>query len=198
MPELLKILRVYIAGQPIVPTTIPALQGDQIEMWDQTFQAGQTNGTQWQNQPAVAYPNIQASQGSPNAGNTPWTVGERPRFYMRGGNMGFVPIPSGSYAVQVDLVPTPPTLVNVTDDSVYPTNFKDAIVWKTCEYAFFADTNSLMATAVQNYQAELAKLRFWKTDLQKMLPRGVFPITVRTYFRGPVTKRPTSNGRIGG
>jgi hypothetical protein len=194
MPELLKILRVYIAGQPIVPTTIPALEGDQIEFWDQT---AANNQTQWQSQSGLAYP-VAASQSWPNAGNTPWQQGNRPRFYMRGGNMGFVPKPSGVYSVQVDIVPSPPTLVNSTDTSIFDTKFKDAICWKTCTYAFFADSNSLMATATQNYELEMRKLRAWKEDIQKMLPRGVFPITTRTYFQGPVPKVPTSNGRSGG
>ena len=67
-------------------------------------------------------------------------------------------------------------------------------MWKAVEYAMFADNNSMLSTAVQNYQAELLKVRAWKQDYQKMLPRGVFPITARTQFTGPRPKRMTSQG----
>lgn len=194
MPELLKILRVYVAGQPIVPTTIPALQGDQIMMYDMTAKNYQT---QWQSQPTGAYPFASAAT-SPTGGNTPWQQGERPRFYMRGGNMGFVPIPSGSYYVQVDLVPQPPILVNSTDVSIYQTNFKDAICWKAVEYAMFSDSNSMMTTATANYQIEAGKLRDWRVNLQETLSKAPFPITHRTYFRAPINRIPQSQGRAGG
>ena len=36
MAENLKILRVYVAGQLIVPTDIPSLEGDQLQYFDQT------------------------------------------------------------------------------------------------------------------------------------------------------------------
>ena len=194
MPELLSILRVYVAGQPIVPTTIPALQGDQVMMYDMTANNYQT---QWQSQASGVYP-FASVPTSPTGGNTPWMQGERPRFYMRGGNMGFVPIPSGSYLVTVDLLPQPPILVNPTDTSIYQTNFKDAICWKSVEYAFFADNNPQISLAQQNYQSELSKLRYWKEQMQKTLSHAPFPITRRTYFRGPVNKRMTSFGRSGG
>ena len=189
MPETLKILRVYLAGQPIVPTTIPAMGGDQVELWDQSAPG---NIPQWLAQPQVNYPYAGNLGNSYTAGNTPWMQGERPRFYPRGGNIGFVPIPSGVYFVQIDLIPQPPPLVNGGDVSIYQTTFKDAICWKTCEYALFGDTNSMLSVAVQNYQSELVKLRAWKTDYQKMLPKGVFPLTTRTFFQGPAYKRMTS------
>jgi hypothetical protein len=192
MPETLKILRVYLGGQPIVPTTIPALQGDQIEVWDQSS-PGNTPG--WVYQPAQSYPFLQTSNGGgygTNAGNTPWHQNERPRFYTRGGNLGFVPMPNGAFYVQVDLIPQPPVLINAADVSIYQTTFLDAIVWKTCEYAMFADSNALTSMCSSNYQSELVKLRAWKSDYVKMLPKGVFPITARTFFQGPVYKRMTS------
>jgi hypothetical protein len=133
-----------------------------------------------------------ASGQSPDAGNTPWHCNERPRFYPRGGNIGFVPMPNGAFFVQVDLIPQPPALVLPTDVSIYQTSFKDAICWKTVEYALFSDNNSMLSIASQNYQGELLKLRAWKQDYQKMLPRGVMPITARTNFRGPCGKRMTS------
>jgi hypothetical protein len=198
LPETLKILRVYVAGMQIVPTTIPALGGEQIEIWDRS---ALNNAPQWVAQPEETYP-IPTPNGTTtgsggwgrgvNAGNTPWSTGDRPRFYMRGGNIGFVPIPAGAYLAQIDFVPQPPALVNLTDVSIYQTTFKDAISWKAVEYMFFGDNNSLLSTASQNYIAELAKLRAWKQDLVKMLPRGVFPITARTFFQGPRYKRMTS------
>jgi hypothetical protein len=191
MPEALKILRVYLAGQPIVPTTIPALQGDQLEIWDQSAPG---NIPQWLYQQSQVYPFVSGTYGynAFNAGNTPWCQNERPRFYIRGGNIGIVPKPVGAYFMQIDLIPQPPTLVNLTDVSIFQTTFKDAICWKCVEYMFFGDTNSLLNTAMQNYEKELGKLRSWKADYQKMLPRGVFPITSRTFFQGPIYKRMTS------
>jgi hypothetical protein len=193
MPETLKILRVYLGGQPIVPTTIPALGGDQVEIWDQSAPG---NIPQWVYQPQESYPFLTGTGGCSgiNAGNTPWCQNERPRFYPRGGNIGFVPTPNCAFYIQIDLVPQPPMLVLSTDVSIYQTTFKDAIVWKAVEYAMFADNNSMLSTAVSNYQAELLKVRAWKQDYQKMLPRGVFPITARTHFTGPRYKRMTSLG----
>jgi hypothetical protein len=191
MPETLKILRVYLGGQPIVPTTIPALGGDQIEVWDDSALNRQP---QWKAQIPQPYPFLLGKGGcsGTNAGNTPWFQNERPRFYPRGGNIGFVPTPNGAFFVQVDLVPQPPMLVLATDVSIYQTSFKDAICWKAVEYAMFADNNSMMSMAAQNYQAELLKLRAWKADYQKMLPRGVFPVTARTNFQGPRVKHMAS------
>jgi len=197
LPETLKILRVYVAGMPIVPTTIPALGGDQLEIYDRS---ALNNQPQWVAQPEETYPIQTGTTGTGNggwgrgadAGNTPWSIGNRPRFYMRGGNIGFVPIPAGAYLAQIDFVPQPPPLINPTDVSIYQTTFKDALCWKTTEYAMFSDNNSMLSTCVQSYQAELMKLRAWKEDLIKMLPRGVFPITARTNFRGPCGKRMTS------
>jgi hypothetical protein len=197
LPETLKILRVYVAGMPIVPTTIPALGGDQLEIYDRS---ALNNQPQWTAQPEETYPIQTGTTGTgtggwgrgADAGNTPWSIGNRPRFYMRGGNIGFVPIPAGAYLAQIDFVPQPPALVLAGDVSIYQTTFKDAICWKACEYAMFADNNSMMSTCTNNYQAELLKLRAWKEDLIKMLPRGVFPITARTNFRGPRFKRMTS------
>ena len=85
LPETLKILRVYIAGEQIVPTTIPALGGDQIEIWDRS---APNNQPQWAAQPADTYPLPgglpPGGQGSGwgrgvDAGNTPWSRGDRPR-----------------------------------------------------------------------------------------------------------------------
>jgi hypothetical protein len=193
MPEALKILRVYLAGQPIVPTTIPAMEGSQIELWDQSAPG---NIPQWLYQQSQIYPFLSGTYGynAFNAGNTPWNQNERPRFYIRGGNIGIVPKPAGAYFMQIDLIPQPPTLVNLTDVSLYQTTFKDAICWKSVEYALFGDTNSLLSTAMDNYKAEIIKLRAWKEDYQKMLPKGVFPLTTRTFFQGPVYKRMTSRG----
>lgn len=188
LPEILKVTRVYIAGQPIVPTSIPALQGDQIQFYDMT---GAQLQPQWQAQPPVAYPTQTGGMGN-TSGNAPWTQGSRPKWYFRGGNLGLIPAPSNAVAAQVDTIPIPIALVAMTDVSQYPDNFRDALAWKMTEYALYADSNQMVVGASQAYKECLTKLQKWVDDMNMMLPKSPFPRTTRMNFRGGVTKRMTS------
>jgi hypothetical protein len=191
LPEILKITRVYLAGQPIVPTSIPALQGDQIQFYDMT---GTNAQPQWQTQPPTAYPTT--TSGSTGygggTGNTPWSPGSRPKWYFRGGNIGIIPAPSNAVQAQLDIIPIPIALVNTTDVCQYPDNFRDALAWKIAEFALYADNNQEVVGASQAYDKCIVKLRKWIDDMNMMMPKSPFPRTTRMNFRGGVQKRMTS------
>jgi len=181
MAENLKILRVYVAGQLIVPTDIPSLEGDQLQFYDQT---GTGNAPQWLTQPNTSYPVTNTPTGYPVTGTLPFYPGMRPMFYIRGGNIGFVPQPAGAYVVKLDLIPVPPVLVNLTDLSIFPSIADETIVWKALELAYFSDSNIDKAQyALNNFEQGMKKLRAWTNDYKHQAPHTPMPITYRTYYQ---------------
>ena len=187
LPELLEIDRVYVAGQPIVPTTIPQLEGTDIQFYDQTATG---NLPQWNTQPYAGYPVQNGQMGYP-AGTGPFFVGMRPRYYLRGGNIGLVPSPSGSFTIQIDGIGPPTPLVNQGDVDIFPSFFKYAIAHKAAELAFLADKAMDSAQAQgQLYQQHEKELITWRRKLQKNAPRGPRLISYRGFFsRGSIIGR---------
>jgi hypothetical protein len=203
LPELISILRVYMIflpgspGQPMVPTSINRLEGDTLGYFDQSTTQYQT---QWQTQNSSAYP-VSSGNGYPQiASILPPAYGgysgQRPQYYLRGGNLGCVPIPAVStYSIQLDYIPIPPTLVNLGDQSILPDAFVDAIVYKTMYYMASAESNPVkMADADKMYGGlpqergtggAIGKLLSWKGNLLTHEPRAVIFTTARTRFNGP-------------
>lgn len=181
MAENLKILRVYVAGQLIVPTDIPSLEGDQLQYFDQT---GTGQQPQWLTQTSAVYPVTNTPTGYPVSSALPFYVGQRPMYYIRGGNIGFVPQPAGVYTVRLDLIPVPPLLALQTDQSIYPSVADEAIVWKALELAYFSDSNIEKAGyARNNFEQEMKKLRSWINDYKHQAPHTPMPITYRSYYQ---------------
>lgn len=192
LPELLKILRVYIGNQRGVPTTIPYMEGAQIEYWDQS-NVGSGYAAQWSSQTPSAYP-VGSDTGSPIEVKSPYVVGSRPMYYLRGGNLGIVPAPAGSYTLSINYIPEPPPLANYTDVSIYPLFWKDALVQFAVYKARYADRQTDDATAAfeQFTKVYLPRLRQWKLDMIEDLPKGPQLITYRTYYaNGPDQFGPT-------
>lgn len=189
LPAIISVLRVYIAGQPIVPTSIAKMEGAQIELFDQTAANFQT---QWRSQPEESYPVANAELGFPSSSMMPWNQAQRPKFYLRGGSLGIVPTPSSNSLFQIDVVPTPPRLVSDStaggqnsQQSIYPYKFLDAIVWKTAEQCYYSDKNLQQSqVARQNFELELGKLRSWHMNLAHHEPQSFIPVTYRSYFQG--------------
>lgn len=203
LSEVIRILRVYVAGQPVVRTDIPTLQGQQWQFDDQTGTVGGPGGyvapgqapvlvgnqytPQWTSQPATAYP-VASSLGYPSPSAAPWMAGMRPRYYTRGGNLGLVPAPLGTYQVVCDVIAQPVTLVSDTDTLVLPDIALDAVAWKVCELAYFADRDNQGAGDSRNYaQTEfntaMKELKAWRREYDGMGPRGPNVLTNRSFYR---------------
>lgn len=187
LPEISQILRVYVAGQPIVPTDIPTMGGDQIKLFDQT---AASFGPQWNTQVNTVYP-ATSDTGYPYPSGIPVMAGGRPLYYLRGGNIGFVPPPAGAYTVSIDIVAHHPDLLVSGAKSLFPSECQSALAWKTCMYAHFADNRDDAALKLQvakgEYEQAVKALRSWRDTLGQNAIRRPMPTTMRTYYMGPNT-----------
>lgn len=198
LPELLKILRVYITApggviQELIPTDIPTLEGDYLHQFDNSsgqVQGSPTQTSQWQAQQSAAFPGV--NNGFTGAGSAPvptnsaWSANKRPAWYMRGGFIGIVPAPisSGQYSLVVDYIPSPPILNISSDTSLFPAVFKDAIIWQMVAYARYSDNQSAYQAAIAMYQDQMAsKVRPWLDRMQAYKPKTFVPRTVRSQYR---------------
>lgn len=185
LPLILKILRVSVAGQLCVPTTIPVLEGDALEIYDQS-----TSGTmqpRWQSQPALSYPVAATVDGSP-VGQVPWQPNLRPRYYLRGGNLGFVPTPANAALISVDIIPMPPRppLAPLTTavSTILPDFMLEPLALKTVEQACLADDRLDKITEVQRELGGwVPKLKTWVGTFQRTNPLRPQPITYRSLQR---------------
>jgi hypothetical protein len=177
LPELYQIDRVYLAGQILVPTTLPTLGGEQAMIYDQSATGTPISGSdappgaggmqqpQWSVQAPVAYPYVN-NWGTPAPSAQPWFPGQRPRYYLRGGLIGIVPAPANVADLVIEGVLVPPKVVNLTDTLVVPENFLEAIAWKAVSYCRFSEdadrAMAAQASAAQMANAEIRTLRTWK------------------------------------
>lgn len=189
IPEILKIERVYLQGQPCVPTDIATLEGTQIGFYDQTSKVTPYTPN-WNSQPAATYPVTNVQMGYPN-GVSPFYVGQRPQYYINGGNIGFVPPPAGVYTMDIWGIGVPRAMANPSDVCDFPSFFKSAIAHKAAELAFLSDSQLEKAqTQGLKFMEWMPQLRTWKYDLLKNKSRGPRPIAYRHFFR-----RAASRGR---
>lgn len=185
IPPVLKVLRVYLGGQECVPTTIPTLEGSTLELFDQS-----TPGTavpRWKSEPGATYPVLKhVEQGYP-VPQVPWFSGMRPRFYFRGGSIGFVPTPVNTVTIALDVVPYPPKPQAMTDTVVFPDLFLEALATKAAEIAKESDQQYDAATYFRQKFASywVPKLRRWKETFVVHLPRRPSPVTYRTFYQDP-------------
>lgn len=198
-----KLLRVYVlsggAPQILQPTSIPLMQGDQIELYDQS--SGSNNfQPQWTAQTPESYP---VSNSQFGAGNSPipYFPGQRPQYYLRGANLGLIPAPSAQYTVIVDMIPMPQQPTALTSPLYFPDDFAEAIAWKICEQAWVGDAQRASSDATwpnqaaSNYAREVAKLRLWKSDFNPNLSSRPQILTYRTLF--PVVSPTTYSNSSG-
>ena len=203
LQEVVKILRVYVAGQPIVRTDIPTLEGQQWQFNDQTGTVGGPGGTvvpgqppvlvgnqytpQWTSQSPLAYP-VASALGFPSPSAQPWMAGMRPRYFTRGGNLGLVPAPLSSYVVVCDVIAQPVTLAYLTDTLVLPDIVMDAIAWKTVELAYYSDSQNPTSQqarqdALASYNTALRDAKAWRRQYDGVGPRGPNPLTQRSFYK---------------
>lgn len=181
LPEVERVDYVYIAGQPILPTTVEALQGNQIGFYDETA-TGYT--PQWISAPAEAYP-VASNMGGYNAMALPFYPGDRPQYYRRGGNIGFVPPPGGAYPIMVYCIPVPAAVTNDAQLLVFPSQAKEALAWRVVADEMFADGNeSMMEKAEAKYQENLKILLGSLKGIDHERPSGPMVRTYRNQYRG--------------
>lgn len=180
LPEILQIDRVYLAGQPIVPISPPALEGTDIEFYDQS---AVNNTPQWLTQPYAGYPVTNNQYGYPIGMTPSFTSGRRPAYYMRGGNIGFVPPPANAYLIQIDGVGVPPLLVNEGDVDIFPSFFKHYLAWRAAVVAGISDRANEFMAAANSQAAEWEKqIISWGRNLQKNRPKGPRFIAYRHFY----------------
>lgn len=202
LQEVLRILRVYVAGQPVVRTDIPTLEGQQWSFNDQTGTSGGPGGAvvpgaapvlvtnaytpQWTSQAPATYP-VASSLGYPSPSAQPWMAGMRPRYYARGGNLGLVPAPISAYTVVCDVVAQPVTVSQPTDTLVLPDIALDAVAWKAIELAEFSDPDPQAADkrnyALTQFNEAMKDVKKWRREYDGMGPRGPRPLTQRSFYR---------------
>ena len=195
LPELLKILRVYMLGpdgsqQPLFGTDIPTLEGEIQETYDNTSGAVEGSPVQsplWLTAAAQSYPVTQTQIGGRVPTKSPYYPYSRPSYYLRGGYIGITIPPistSPQTQIKVDYIPVPPNLNSNADVSIFPSLFLDAIAWKTIEYMRVSDNLSSAADATARYNNEVAnKINPWIWSLQANRPKSLVPTTRRTQFR---------------
>lgn len=192
-----QIKRVYVNGQLASPSNIETLIGAQTDNWDQsgsgsaTLGSGAPIGTGGGGQPQMSIatpitPPYLNSWGAPRPSAASFFPGQPPRFYTRGGVIGIVPMVVGAW-IAIDCVLVPATLTKLTDAVVVPDNFMEAVSWKVCEYANFADSASPGTADSRNfasakYEKEIRKLKTFKRQYE-IENVGAVPDTQRRYWR---------------
>lgn len=200
LPQAILILRVYIAGQLCVPTDLDTLEGHQIGLYQQgasnsapSAGGGGPPGTvgpyspNWVAQAPAAYPVANSGQGYPAPDAQPWFSGQRPRYYVRGGFIGFVPAPSSSATITVDMIRLPDTISDSEQPLTTPDMFMDAIVWAGATYAQFADDQERNAAmrkmAEETYQARKSDLMKFRKMYVGDINDGPKPRTYRSSWK---------------
>lgn len=199
LPELYSVERVYVAGQLAVPTTIPILEGDPLGTYQQF---GPARSPAWAQAPFTGYP-VASFQGSPAFSGVPYFPGARPGFYFRGGALGLVPPPTAGYTVALDVYPAPGILANYEDYTFFPQLFKEALAYRTLQYAYFADQtdegSSRSTLCAKGFADQMKTVILpWKSKFNRNLPNKPMPVPHRTFFQGP-PRNPTGRySRFGG
>lgn len=199
IPQLILINRVYLAGQLCVPTDINTLEGHQIGLYQQnptasapTVGSGGAPGTsgpyapEWSTTTAQTYP-VANSGGYPAPDAQPFFAGQRPRYYLRGGYIGFVPPPANTATITIDCIRVPSTITAVGQALTSPDMFMDAIAWGAATYAQFADDQernaAMRKVAEETYQARKSDLMKFRKTYVGDANEGPKPRTYRSSWK---------------
>jgi hypothetical protein len=193
-----QIKRVYVNGQLCAPTTIYTMEGDQRDIYDQSGIGTPTYGSdtpagaggggqpQWSVLTPTTAPYL-TTFGPPAPTSQTSYPGQSPRYYLRGGMIGIVPMILPTGYITIDCVLVPDTLTALNQPVILPDEFVDAVVWKVCEYGAFGDSQSPGSADQRNYAAaqynmELKNLRTWKRQFEVENVAAV-PETMRSFWR---------------
>lgn len=82
------------------------------------------------------------------------------RYYIKGGQIGFWPVPSSAYAVSIDYYKIPTVLSADADESILPLGYREALVHYALDLEHKFNTDYDLAQASQNrYEQLLAAAR---------------------------------------
>jgi hypothetical protein len=191
--ECIAILRVYLGGQLIFPTSQDALEGNNIQVADMRGPNGQPL---WRTTLPTVYPTVSNPSQPSTAplpgitvpvptGDVMYYPGMRPKFYLRGGNIGFVYPPAGAYTLQVDYIPPPIILQDATTETAYPYMFLNAIVYYVLAEMYSSDDNDQKASTMMNkYEKSLGLCVKWRRNILRGKPRTLYgyPYRLQTYW----------------
>jgi len=182
----LRILRITVGGQVLVPTTIDIMEGTQTDTFDDSFTP--TMGTQWEAQTPQTYPVITNSGDGPIP-QTIWSANnglQRPRYYIQGPLLGIIPTPSGTPLARIWNVPSPVTLTNGASETLlFPDIATDYVVAKALEFAYRSDGDNDTANNQRSIaKEEESEVREWIQGLQGDFGERPHPWTYRNGFQG--------------
>lgn len=196
IPELVKLWCVYVQSpdgsiQEAYGTDIPTLQADTLQGYDNTsgtIMGSPIQSPQWLTGQPVPYPWLTQQIGGWVPTKLPWqnTPAQRNAYYLRGGWLGILPVPSTSTStILIDCVPSPPVMAQSFDPSIYPLNMANALKWKAIADMRDADApgSQSVGMALQRYEAELAQNVSNVERLQATNPKIWVPLTVRGLHR---------------
>jgi hypothetical protein len=219
---------VYLNGQLLVPVGqggISTLEGHQVQAYDQGARGGNpapvsgsglpqsTQGPyapSWGTLTPQGYP-VTNSSGWPTPDaemSVPSSTNQRPRYYYRSGYIGTVPASATTPPLDsngnpipnlvIDGVFLPPTLAATTDPLIFPDHFEEALAWKVCEFAKFADETGKSAEsrnyAQANYRAAMQDLRMWVYTFKGDAADGPKVETSRSFYLQPQRRARFGNG----
>lgn len=203
LQEVLLILRVYVNGQILPRTSIPQLEGEQLQVDDQSGNVGGPSGLvspiappvvaggqytpAWTSAPPANYPASNNFLYGTTLSASPWFTGQRPMYYTRGGNVGLVPAPLTAVPVVCDVVRQPVPLQAMTDDMVLPDICADAMAWDACEQFYYSVRDQSGSSDNRNFAHEkrmeaMQKCKDWRKTYEGGI-QGPIPLTYRTYYR---------------
>lgn len=197
LPELIKILRVYVqipnvSQERLVPTDIGTMEGEQIEYFDNTS-GTVTNALQmspqWLAEQEQPYPNYNAPQGgsTPTAPYQTVTLGgQRPVYYRRGGYIGLVPVPAAAFNLVLNYVPIPADVLSRGDFFSLPINFRDSLAYGVCQRMSISDRGADDPRSVkfgEQYGGAVGEQREWLNQIDGDKPKTPIVITSRSYTR---------------
>ena len=208
--ELIRVYSVYLQGQLCTETTIQTLEGHQIQRYDQCgFGSAPLTGgggppgnagnyvPQWTVQPPMSYP-VANQWGYPRPDAEGWSMGQPPRYYLRGGYIGFVPIPSNAPGldnfgnpipnITIDCVVLPQQVLELAQPLFFPDLFSEALIWGVVEKAKFSDdtssTKESRTFARERYNEQAGKMRMWAANYTGDQPGGPKMTTDRPLWPG--------------
>lgn len=182
------IKRVAMAGQLLVPTSIPNMDGVQIQLFDTS---GTNNQPAWQTQTSVAFPDVTGAGFPQPVNGMPFIIGGMPKYYIRDlAQIGFVPPPNGQYPVTIDVITMPSALSTTSDVTVWDQVYLGALGWRTaqlCHLANSADPQRQVRAQIcqQEWLDAVGRLRTWRRTSNTGNPGGITVLNMRTSNNAP-------------